>query len=97
MRKWHVCLIAIQRWFVLDHDVIPAEKYSLEQMAQEACAELKQAHELLNWVTEPDMVEYAVYTLKAAEKRYDYMIKKIREQEAAAPQNLKPDYRTAVF
>lgn len=80
MCNWRACLTSIQKWFVMDSDVSYTDRYSLDQMAREASDELKQAQDLLDRVTEPDMVEYAVYSLKAAEKRYDYMIKKIREQ-----------------
>lgn len=81
MCKWRAFLLRMQRWLILDSDQTDTNRYSLQQMAEEACTELQQAHELLNRVTEPDMVEYAVYSLKAAEKRYDYLIKKIRDQE----------------
>jgi vacuolar-type H+-ATPase subunit B/Vma2 len=80
MCKWRECLTAIPKWFVLDDDVPMGSRYSLDQLALEAYAELRQAQELLNWVTEPDMVEYAVYSLKAAEKRCDYFLKKMREE-----------------
>lgn len=83
MCEWRACLTSIRKWFVMDSDESDADRYSLDQMVREACDELKQAHDLLDRVHEPDMVEYAVYSLKAAEKRYDYLIKQIREQRKA--------------
>lgn len=81
MCKWHDCAKFVQKWFSLESSEDESGKYSLQQLTQEACSDLKKAHELLNWVTDPDMVEYAIYSLKAAEKRYDYMIKQIKNQQ----------------
>lgn len=80
MCNWQACLISIKKWFDMDSDVSDTDRYSLDQMVRAAGEELKQAQDLLDRVYEPDMVEYAVYSLKAAEKRYDYLIKQIREQ-----------------
>lgn len=84
MCNWRTCLTSVQNWFLLGEDETGTDRYSLKQLAREAGEELKQAYELLERMTEPDMVDYAVYRLKAAEKRYDYMIKKMREHERTA-------------
>lgn len=48
---------------------------------QEASLELRQAYQVLAEVEDADMVDYAVFTLQAAEKRYGYLLKKLKEQE----------------
>ncbi len=49
---------------------------------QQASLEVRQAYQVLAQVEDPDMVDYAVFTLQAAEKRYAYLIKKMKEQES---------------
>lgn len=50
-------------------------------MVKKAGEELKQAYQMLAQVDDQDMVDYAVFTLRAAEKRYGYLLKKLKEQE----------------
>lgn len=50
-------------------------------MIQQAGQELSQAYQVLSRVEDQEMVDYAVFTLQAAEKRYGYLLKKLREQE----------------
>jgi len=50
-------------------------------MVKEAGDELRQAYQTLAQVDDQDMVDYAVFTLQAAEKRYGYLLKKLKEQE----------------
>lgn len=51
------------------------------EMIQQAGAELSQAYQVLSRVEDNDMVDYAVFTLQAAEKRYGYLLKKLKEEE----------------
>ncbi|HZK87472.1 MAG TPA: DUF2508 family protein [Syntrophomonas sp.] len=50
-------------------------------MVKKAGDELRQAYQILAQVDDQDMVDYAVFTLQAAEKRYGYLLKKLKEQE----------------
>jgi hypothetical protein len=50
-------------------------------MVKEAGEELRQAYQTLALADNNDMVDYAVFTLQAAEKRYGYLLKKLKEQE----------------
>ncbi len=43
--------------------------------------ELRHAYQIFSQAEEEDMVDYAVFTVKAAEKRYGYLLKKLKEQE----------------
>lgn len=54
-----------------------------EELLRQAQEELDQAHNLFSRVDDPDMIESAIYYLKAAEKRYDYLLKKIKSQHKA--------------
>lgn len=51
------------------------------KILQEAGDELRQAYQILSHADEEDLVDYAVFAVKAAEKRYGYLLKKLKEQE----------------
>lgn len=80
MVVWSELLAGWQKWWMITGCSREEEEYSLPAMIKEAGVELEQAYALINRVTDPDMVDYAVYTLKAAEKRYDYLYKQIKQQ-----------------
>ena len=50
-------------------------------MIQQAHDELRQAQNLFAHLEETDMVDYAIYKIKAAEKHYDYLLKRIKQKE----------------
>ena len=50
-------------------------------MVKKAADELRQAYQILAQVDDQDMIDYAVFTLQAAEKRYGYLLKELKEQE----------------
>lgn len=59
-----------------------SEKSEIDrEMVQQAGEELRQAYQVLARVEDSDMVDYAVFTLQAAEKRYGYLLKKLKEEE----------------
>lgn len=55
-----------------------AERYG--RLIEEAKKEWQEARAYFNTVTEPDLIDHAIYTLGAAEKRYVYLLKKAREE-----------------
>lgn len=58
------------------------QRLGLDRAAlQKAGLELRQAYQVLSEAEDADMVDYAVFTLQAAEKRYGYLIKKLKEEE----------------
>jgi hypothetical protein len=61
---------------------IPANGYGQERMLELAKQELESAYNLFARAEDPDMIEYAVFNLKATEKRYDYLIKRAKQQAA---------------
>lgn len=50
------------------------------QLIEEAKREWQEARAYFNTVTEPELVDHAIYALGAAEKRYVYLLKKAREE-----------------
>ncbi|HHY18332.1 MAG TPA: DUF2508 family protein [Firmicutes bacterium] len=55
------------------------ETYSLKQAVHDALEEWSTAKSYFEQVSEPDLVEYAVLRLEAAEKRVSYLLRKARE------------------
>ena len=53
--------------------------FSEEEVLRLSAAELKEAQDFFAQVEDPDLVDYAVYRMKAAEKRYDYLYKKVKQ------------------
>ncbi len=47
---------------------------------KKAVEEMDQARSIYSQVDDPEMVDWAVYSLTAAEKRYDYLLKKYRRK-----------------
>lgn len=60
---------------------LPKETGVNRRIVKEAGDELRQAYQILSQADEEDLVDYAVFTVKAAEKRYGYLLKKLKEQE----------------
>ncbi|MGI6467675.1 MAG: YaaL family protein [Syntrophomonadaceae bacterium] len=54
--------------------------YGAEEMLAQAKKELDSAYNLFSRAEDPDLIECAVYNLKAAEKRYDFLIKQAKQQ-----------------
>lgn len=46
-----------------------------------AVEEMARARSIYSEVGDPEMVDWAVYSLTAAEKRYDYLLKKYRHKK----------------
>ena len=51
------------------------------QIIKQAREDVAAARNVYAQVEDPDMVEWAVYSLTAAEKRYDYLLKKYRQKK----------------
>ena len=54
--------------------------FGAEEMLAQAKKELDSAYNLFSRAEDPDLIECAVYNLKAAEKRYDFLIKQAKQQ-----------------
>lgn len=51
-----------------------------EEMLQRAHRELQEAHNCFSSVDDPELIDYAIYSLKAAEIRYNFLFQKIKQQ-----------------
>lgn len=62
-----------------------AKPFSEEQMVEEAHQALIEAQNLFARVEDPDMIDYAIYSMKAAEERFDFLVKAIKSHQGQAP------------
>jgi hypothetical protein len=56
------------------------EANSFADEVKRAYAEWQAAENYFDNVADPDLVDFAIYDMEAARKRYVYMLKKAREQ-----------------
>lgn len=56
----------------------------LLQEIYEAKLQWESTREYFNYVSDPKLVEYAIYSEKAARMKYDYLIKKARDKDLKA-------------
>jgi len=63
------------------HEINEAnEEYnSLLEAISQAQREWHEARIMFNQVNEPELIDHAIYTVEAAEKKYTYLIKKAKE------------------
>jgi hypothetical protein len=59
----------------------PARKTDEIQLLQEAHEQLDEARNLFARAEDPEMVECAIYSLTAAEKRYNYLLKRFKNKQ----------------
>lgn len=51
--------------------------------ARKALRELQSAERYFNAISDPELVEYALYEIEASRRKYEYMMRKLRSGEAA--------------
>jgi hypothetical protein len=56
------------------------EEVMLKRAIEKARRELKAAQTFFDSVSDPDMVDHAVYTMQAAERKYAYLLKYARQK-----------------
>lgn len=57
-------------------------------LIEDARREWQTAREYFNSVTDPDLIDYAIHTLGAAEKRYVYLLRRAREEKLFQEDNI---------
>ena len=57
---------------------------TFEEAAETARKEWLRAISCFDQVVDPDLIDYATYSLRAAERKYVYLLKKAREESASA-------------
>jgi hypothetical protein len=53
---------------------------SLTDEVERARIEWQLARRYFETVTDPDLIDYAIYNLKATERRYSYLLKQVRQE-----------------
>jgi hypothetical protein len=67
-------------FLLLKEEVIDKKPVSDEEILFHAREELSQAQNLFSMVEDPELIDYAVLKLKAAEQRYNYLFKTIKKK-----------------
>lgn len=72
------------------------EEQEILNQIRKAHAEWQTAINLFNYSTDPDMVEYGIYNIEAAEKKYVCLLKRARKEKLSAnrvfPKEMRPKY-----
>ncbi len=81
MKAWSKALQCMRKtWIVPAEDEVNPVLDDV-QIIKQAREDVAAARNVYAQVEDPDMVEWAVYSLTAAEKRYDYLLKKYRQRK----------------
>ncbi|MDD3364438.1 MAG: DUF2508 family protein [Syntrophomonas sp.] len=84
MKVWLKWWKALREVWLLNGEDKQQNKLDDIELIQEAKDELLIAHRMFAQMEDPDMVDWAVYSINAAEKRYDYLLKNYRQKTARA-------------
>ncbi len=52
---------------------------TLGEAVMKALDDLRAAERTLDFVTDPDLIDQAIYTMEASRKRYSYLLNRLRE------------------
>jgi protein subunit release factor A len=80
MRDWRKWLEALCEVCLLNDSKKQQKKPDDIILIQQAQEELLTARQMFALMEDPDMVDWAVYNINAAEKRYDYLLKNYRHK-----------------
>lgn len=61
----------------------PSEEMRLRAEIRAVCAEMEQADTVFNNVTDPDLIDASVFTMRACERKLGYLVKQAKAQRAA--------------
>ncbi|MCG0275960.1 MAG: YaaL family protein [Thermosediminibacteraceae bacterium] len=71
----------LSSYLLEDQDsIVKPKELSLNDEVKKAHMELVSAEKYFQSVTDPDLVDHAIYTMEAARRKYIYLLKKAREQ-----------------
>ncbi|KXS45815.1 MULTISPECIES: YaaL family protein [unclassified Candidatus Frackibacter] len=56
--------------------------YTIDEELEDARQEWLEAREYFETVNDPDLIDYAIYSLEAAEARYNYLLKEVRRSQS---------------
>ncbi|SHK27968.1 Protein of unknown function [Anaerobranca californiensis DSM 14826] len=72
-------LIKIKNYFENEQPIISEQSKSIMELVEEAKREWLAAKEYFENVSDPDLIDYAIHSIKATEKRYNYLLKKVKQ------------------
>ncbi len=61
----------------------PSEEMRLRAEIRAICAEMEQADTMFNNVTDPDLIDASVFTMRACERKLGYLVKQAKAQRVA--------------
>ncbi len=81
MKLWAKWYDSIRKpWIIEEKEENKNNDYDLK-FIQDAKDEVSEAENIFSRADDPDMVDWAIYNLTAAEKRYNYLIKKYKQKD----------------
>lgn len=83
MRIWSRLYSCLQAYCCFNDDRLEKADLSDQDLLKQAHMELDCAYNMLSRVVDEEMVDCAIFSINAAEKRYNYLIKKIKIQHKA--------------
>lgn len=82
MRAWSRILNSISKnWFMTGEPKTGQKQIDDLAEIKMAIEDMATARSIYSEVDDPELVDWAVYSLTAAEKRYDYLLKKYRQEK----------------
>ncbi|MDD4171936.1 MAG: DUF2508 family protein [Syntrophomonas sp.] len=81
MKAWSKVWDGIRKPWIIKAEEEPDLEIDDIKVIKMAGDEVAAARNIYAEVEDPDMVDWAVYSLTAAEKRYDYLLKKYRQKK----------------
>ena len=91
MQIWSRLYSWLKTYHLLNGNQQKHVAFSDRELLKEAHQELMCAHNMFARVVEEEMIDCAIYSINAAEKRYNYLYKKIKQEynsESYARQNI---------
>lgn len=80
LTKWKRLLTEMYELYILPEEVPKYVPLKLPSLLEEARQEWLAAQQYCNAVTDKELIDYAAYRLKAAERRYSYLLKQVRAE-----------------
>lgn len=82
IKKLRKFLDVVQSYFESDeNEAIHTSSKTMIELVEEAKKEWLAAKEYFNSVNEPELIDYAVHSIKATEKRYNYLLRELKQME----------------
>ncbi len=76
-------LLSVVKYFDNEgNEVIEENNKSILDLVEDAKCEWLAAKEYFETVSDPDLIDYAILSIEATEKRYNYLLKQVKQMEA---------------